>query len=219
MSQAIDVRRRRLLVAGLAGTGLAAIGGLSTGHADAWPLTPAQARGPFYPLELPLERDNDLVTVAGRSELARGDIVNVVGRVLDERGRPIRNARIEIWQCNAHGRYHHPWDQGNAPLDPNFQGYGQFITGDDGAYRFRTIRPVPYPGRAPHIHFAVGGPDFSTLTTQMYVAGAPENAGDFLLNNIRDPEVRRRLLVPFAHEGADMVGIFDIVLAADGHFG
>lgn len=187
---------------------------------NALELTPSQSRGPFYPVELPLDDDNDLVQVAGQSGTARGTIANVVGRVLDERGRPIKQARIEIWQCNANGRYHHPRDRRNAPLDPNFQGYGQFITGDDGAYRFRTIKPVPYPGRAPHIHFAISGPGFEPLVTQMYVAGAPENARDFLFNSIADPAARERLLVAFSEPqaGAELQGQFDIMLAADGRF-
>lgn len=182
--------------------------------------TPRQGRGPFYPLTLPLERDNDLVTVAGGTGLARGEIAHVGGRVLDETGRAVAGARVEIWQCNAFGRYHHPWDRRDAPLDPNFQGYGQFLTGPDGAYRFRTIKPVPYPGRAPHIHFAVSGPGFEPLVTQLYVAGAPENATDFLLNGIPDPRLRQLLVVPFERlpDRPELVARFDLVLAADGRF-
>jgi protocatechuate 3,4-dioxygenase beta subunit len=211
--------RRRLLGATVAGLGLAGVAPLA---GAAWLPTPPQSRGPFYPLELPLERDNDLVSVAGRNGLARGEIVNLGGRILDERGRPIRNARVEIWQCDANGRYHHPWDQDGAPPDDHFQGYGQFLTGADGGYRFRTIKPVPYPGRAPHIHFAISGPDFEPLVTQMYVAGAPENAWDGLFNRISDPQARARLLVSFVPAptpGSEPVGQFDIVLAADGRFG
>lgn len=185
--------------------------------------TPRQSRGPFYPLELPLERDNDLVRVAGRPGVARGQIAHVFGQILTERGRPVAGARVEIWQCNAWGRYHHPWDRRDVPLDPNFQGYGQFVTGADGGYRFRTIKPVPYPGRAPHIHFAVSGRDFDPLITQLYVAGAPENEQDALLNAIPDPRARQRLVVPFERDPAspngELVARFDIVLAADGRLG
>jgi protocatechuate 3,4-dioxygenase beta subunit len=185
--------------------------------------TPAQTRGPFYPTELPLDHDNDLVTVAGQGGVARGEITNVVGRVLDQAGRPLARARVEIWQCDANGRYRHPWDRRNVPLDPNFQGYGQFVTGPDGAYRFRTIKPVAYTGRAPHIHFAVSGPGFEPLVTQLYVAGAPENARDFVLNGIADPKARQRLVVPFdvppGASGGELVARFDIVLAADGRLG
>jgi protocatechuate 3,4-dioxygenase beta subunit len=185
--------------------------------------TPPQSRGPFYPTELPLDRDNDLVQVAGRQGLARGEITNVLGRVVTERGRPVAGARVEIWQCNAHGRYHHPGDRRDVPLDPNFQGYGEFTTGADGAYRFRTIKPVSYPGRAPHIHFAVSGRDFAPLVTQLYMAGAPDNARDGLLNSIRDARARQSLIAPFDPDPTatrgELLARFDIVLAADGRLG
>ncbi len=216
MSETINPHRRRLLGAATALLGL----GLSSVQAQPLP-TPPQTRGPFYPRDLPLDRDNDLVTVAGHDAQAQGRISNVVGRVLDQRGRPLAQARVEIWQCDANGRYHHPGDRRDVPLDPHFQGYGQFITGADGGYRFRTIQPVPYPGRAPHIHFAVSGPGFGPLVTQMYVADAPENQGDFLLNNIRDPALRRQVLVAFTPDpggGDELLARFDVVLAADGRF-
>jgi protocatechuate 3,4-dioxygenase beta subunit len=180
--------------------------------------TPPQSRGPFYPLQLPLDRDNDLVTVAGRSGVAKGEITHVVGRMLDEHGRPVSKARVEVWQCDANGRYRHPGDRGGAAADPNFQGYGEFVTAGDGAYRFRTIKPVPYPGRAPHIDFAISGPGLEPLVTQLYVAGAPENERDFLLNGIADPSLRQRLIVPFERDpslpGRELIARFDIVLAA-----
>lgn len=179
--------------------------------------TPSQTRGPFYPLQLPLDKDNDLTTVTGRSGVARGQVAHVVGRVLNEHGQPVPKARVEIWQCDANGRYRHPGDRDGAPLDPNFQGYGEFVTGPDGGYRFRTIKPVPYSGRAPHIHFAVSGSGVAPLVTQLYVEGAPENPQDFLLNGITDPDARRRLIVPFhgdpALRSGELVARFDIVLA------
>ncbi len=218
-----DSTRRRMLGATLAALGAA----LAPGALPAWAAqllkTPRQTRGPFYPLELPLERDNDLVTVAGGSGVARGEVAHVAGRVLDESGRPLPRARVEIWQCDANGRYRHPRDRRDVPLDPNFQGYGQFVTGADGGYRFRTIKPVAYPGRAPHIHVAVSGPGFEPLVTQLYVAGAPENAADGVLNGIADPQARQRLVVPFepaAGEAAPaLLARFDIVLATDGRLG
>ncbi len=179
--------------------------------------TPPQAEGPFYPLSLPLDQDNDLATVVGRTGLAQGTITNVVGRVLDQQGRPLSGVSIEIWQCNAFGRYHHEGDdRPNVPLDPNFQGYGQFLTGVDGGYRFRTIKPVAYPGRAPHIHFKLKGAGVKGLTTQMYLEGAPENESDFLLRAVRDPALRRSIIVPLAAAPAagELLGNFDIVLRA-----
>ncbi len=217
MNRLADIKRRRLL--GAAGALLGVTWAADVVKAQALQrliLTPRQTRGPFYPVSLPLDSDNDLVTVNGRSGVAKGDIVEVYGRVIDHGGRPVRDARIEIWQCDANGRYHHPRDRGKAPLDPNFQGYGHFITGADGGYRFRTIKPVPYPGRAPHIHFAVSGAGFEPLVTQMYVAGAPENERDFLLNSISDRRQRRSLIVAFRASNwpaqAATVGEFDIVL-------
>jgi protocatechuate 3,4-dioxygenase beta subunit len=177
--------------------------------------TPYQGKGPFYPLELPLDQDNDLTRVAGRSGRAKGSIVDVSGRLLDETGRPLAGIQIEIWQVNAYGRYHHQYDDQNKPWDPDFQGFGRTTTDAEGAYRFRTVRPVAYPGRAPHIHFALSDRRFSTFYTQMYLAGAPENEGDFLLSRVRDARARNSLIVNLersAVEGSELVGRFDIVL-------
>jgi protocatechuate 3,4-dioxygenase beta subunit len=177
--------------------------------------TPAQAKGPFYPLELPLDQDNDLTRVAGHIKRAKGTIVDVGGRLLDTAGRPLAGVQIEIWQVNAYGRYHHRYDDQDKPWDPDFQGFGRTVTDGDGAYRFRTVRPVAYPGRAPHIHFALSDRRFATFYTQMYVAGSPENAQDFLLARVQDPKARDSLIVdlePSRTEGSELVGRFDIVL-------
>jgi protocatechuate 3,4-dioxygenase beta subunit len=136
--------------------------------------------------------------------------------VLDSNGRPVSQVRIEIWQCDSHGRYHYVDDRSSRPLDPDFQGYGTTSSGDDGGYHFRTIRPVAYPGRTPHIHFAVLPPGGKRLVTQMYVAGERANERDPVLGEIGDPEARARVIVPL--EAASQVeigalaGTFDIVL-------
>jgi len=177
--------------------------------------TPYQAKGPFYPLELPLDQDNDLTRVAGRSGHAKGTILDVDGRLLDEQGRPLAGVQIEIWQVNAYGRYHHQYDDQDKPWDPDFQGFGRTVTDDAGAYRFRTVRPVAYPGRAPHIHFALSDSRFATFYTQMYIAGSPDNERDFLLSRVRDARARNSLIVnlePSPTEGSELVGRFDIVL-------
>jgi protocatechuate 3,4-dioxygenase, beta subunit len=213
--------RRRALSGSLTVLGVLAAAPLAKLYAQELHRTPPQTRGPFYPTDIPLDSDNDLVVVNGRAQIAKGQVSNVVGRVLDERGRPVRQAQVEIWQCDANGRYHHSRDNRDVPLDPSFQGYGRFTTGADGAYRFRTIKPVPYPGRAPHIHFTVGGPGIEPLTTQMYVAGAAENAGDWILNNIRDARARDSVIVkfePYTGTPGELLAKFDIVLAADGSF-
>jgi protocatechuate 3,4-dioxygenase beta subunit len=209
--------RRRVL--GSAGA-LAVSAALPAGAADLI-ATPPQSTGPFYPLSLPLDADNDLVIVGGGPERAAGTILHLAGRVLDAGGRPVRGARIEIWQCDAFGVYHHPRDR-RAPADPNFQGFGATTADDSGAYRFRTIEPVPYPGRTPHIHFKIAGRGFEPLTTQMYVAGHPLNEQDGLYRRLGD---RARLvsvdlepapdLEPAAKSGAKRC-LFDIVLGPGG---
>ena len=179
------------------------------------PPTPPQTAGPFYPRSFPADADNDLVQITGRAGIATGTITYITGRVLDEADRGISGARVEIWQCDANGRYHYV-DDGRSDylLDENFQGYGQTVTDAAGGYRFRTIRPVPYPGRTPHIHFAVSGPGFQRFVTQMYVAGEPLNERDGVLMEVRDPAARARLMVPLlpAGEPDTLAGTFDIVL-------
>ena len=171
-------------------------------------------RGPFYPVQFPLDQDNDLTRVKGRTGVAHGEVTDVTGRILDIEGRPQAGVRIEIWQVNGYGRYHHEGDDSDRPLDPNFQGYGTATTDADGNYRFRTVRPQAYPGRAPHIHFEVSRQDFGRFTTQMYVAGAPENERDFLLTRINDRKARQSLIVPLARStgSGELSGRFDIVL-------
>lgn len=205
-------RRKLLQASGAAIAGVA----LPAWAAELVP-TPAQMRGPFYPLTFPLDQDSDLVSVSGRPGIAHGMITNVAGHVLDDKGRPQAGIRVEIWQVNGYGRYHHAGDDRDKPIDPNFQGYGKVVTGADGAYRFRTIKPVAYPGRAPHIHFALTRKDFGSFTTQMYIAGAPENERDFLLTGIRDRRARASLIVALAPSSAgELAGEFNIVLADDG---
>ncbi|MFQ5953867.1 MAG: protocatechuate 3,4-dioxygenase subunit beta [Kiloniellales bacterium] len=209
--------RRRLLA------GLAAVSGvMAVLPALAAAPTPRQPMGPFYPSRKPLESDNDLTRVAGQSGRAKGRLLHVTGRVLDPDHRPVSGARIEIWQTNAFGRYHHPQDGRDAPLDPSFQGYGRDRAGDDGGYRFRTVEPAAYPVsagwvRPPHIHFRVKAPGFETLVTQMYFAGEPLNEKDPLLGAIGDPAERARLVVspqppPPDLEPDSRVAVFDIWL-------
>ena len=211
----------RLPRRGVLGVSAAFASGLlvpSLGNAATLLATPAQTEGPFYPPRLPDDRDADLVRVTGADAQALGTVTHVAGRVLDRDGRPLPAILVEIWQCDANGRYRHPREDGSQPLDPGFQGYGRLLTDTDGFYRFRTIRPVSYPGRTPHIHFKLTATTGELLTTQMYVAGEPGNERDFLLNAIRDPELRRRVLVDLrpaeAIEPGALAGTFDIVVDA-----
>jgi protocatechuate 3,4-dioxygenase beta subunit len=209
-------RRMLLQTAG----SLAATAALPAGAAELI-ATPPQTSGPFYPLSLPLDADNDLIVVKGRPERAAGTILHLAGRVLDADGRPVRGARVEIWQCDAFGVYHHSRDR-RGPPDANFQGFGYTIVDGLGAYRFRTIEPVPYPGRTPHIHFRIVGPGFEPLITQMYVAGQPLNQGDGLYRRLGakarlvtvDLEPAPELELE-AKSGAKRA-TFDIVLGPDG---
>ena len=205
--------RRRLLAASLAGAALAGVP-WRAGAQTRIP-TPRQTAGPFYPVEFPADGDNDLVVVKGQTAIAKGEILLLGGTVMDLSGRPLSDTKVEIWQCNAFGRYHHSRDSSPAPIDPAFQGWGQSVTGDDGEYRFRTIKPVPYPGRTPHIHFLVTTPTRVQLVTQMYLPGEPGNARDGVFLSLETSQ-RAAVLVRLdkATDGKALAGRFDIVLAA-----
>lgn len=182
--------------------------------------TPRQTPGPFYPRTIPSDHDNDLVRVRGNARSAIGTVTHVFGRVLDPSARPVPGAIVEIWQCDANGRYRHPADRAGRAQDDGFQGYGRVLTDADGLYRFRTIRPVSYPGRTPHIHFVVRAPSTDPFTTQMYVEGEPLNATDIILNNVTDPDARARLIVPLVPapdiEPDALSGTFHIILGSGG---
>ncbi|HEX8166780.1 MAG TPA: protocatechuate 3,4-dioxygenase [Beijerinckiaceae bacterium] len=213
------IGRRRFLVGGLAAASGIAAGGLilpagARAQGGLAP-TPRQTTGPFYPVKFPPDTDSDLVVLRGSAAKAEGVVTHVMGRVLGLDGKPIPGAAVEIWQCDARGHYLHPDDAG--PRDAAFQGYGRAVSGPDGAYRFRTIRPVPYPGRTPHIHFAVKAPGRRELVTQMYVAGEPLNERDGLYRSIRDPRQRAAVTVRLEPangiEDGALAGSFDLVLA------
>ena len=175
------VTRRHLVV------GAAAVAGVSAARAQNLVATSAQDLGPFYPVLQPADHDADLTRLKGRKGTAIGQPIQVMGRVVDLRGNPIRNAQVELWQCNAAGRYDHPGDRANpAELDPNFQGFARLATDRDGQFRFRSIKPkdydTPIGRRTPHIHFDVRGLR-ERLVTQMYFPGEPLNDSDFLLKN------------------------------------
>ena len=146
--------------------------------------TPSRTEGPFYPDRLPLDTDNDLIIVNDGVTPAVGEITHLTGKILDASGSPIRNATIEIWQCDANQVYLHTGDSAGktSQQDKNFQGFGRFTTGSTGEYYFRTIKPVPYPGRpAPHIHVKVKKGGKELLTTQINIAGHPGNDVDHVV--------------------------------------
>ena len=204
---------RRRLLAGLGGGSLLLA---SPGLFAELLLTPAQTLGPFYPDQLPLDQDNDLLQDGDRPTQASGVAAQLHGQILDARGKPLKGALVEIWQVDSNGIYLHSRGGDRGRRDPNFQGYGRFETASDGRYRFRTLRPVPYPGRTPHIHFAVTLPGLPRFATQCYIRGEPLNQRDGVLNAIRDPRLRERLIVPFVPvagaRAGEQVARFDIVL-------
>ena len=140
--------------------------------------TPRTTEGPFYPDKLPLDTDNDLLIITDSIDSAVGTISHVTGRVLGVDGAPLRNCLVEIWQCDNAGAYLHSGTSNADKRDRNFQGYGRFLTDTEGRYYFRTIKPVAYPGRTPHIHFAVSRGKERLLTTQLFVKDDRGNAGD-----------------------------------------
>jgi protocatechuate 3,4-dioxygenase beta subunit len=178
--------------------------------------TPRQTEGPFYPSTLPLDSDNDLLIVNDSITPAVGAVTHLGGRILDGRGEPLGDAVVEIWQVDGNGVYLHPGSDHADRRDTNFQGFGRFVTGSTGEYRFRTIKPVRYPGRTPHIHFAVKLKGRDKFTTQCYVRGEPGNERDGVLRGIRDPRERESVVVDFAPVKGSKIGElaakFDIVL-------
>src|SRR5438045_3179603 len=167
--------------------------------ADELTRTPMQTEGPFYPDKLPLDTDNDLIVVNDALTPAIGEVTYLSGRVLDSHGNPIRNAMVEIWQVDGKGSYLHTkganGDNGGQ-RDGNFQGFGRFLTGSTGEYLFRTIKPVPYPGRTPHIHFAIKMKGHEKWTTQCYIQGFAGNEKDGIWKSLAEKD-RAAVTVPF----------------------
>ncbi len=173
-------------------------------------LTPSQTEGPFYPVVLPRDTDFDLLQ-QGTLRYGRGQATWLDGEVIDRDGRPVRGAEVEIWQCDVDGRYRHPGDGDRA--DPAFQAFGRVAVDAQGRYRFRTLRPVAYAGRTPHIHVKVKLAQRGLLTTQLYVEGDPGNERDGLWRSLRDPLDRAALTVPFRAIPDGLQARFAIVVA------
>lgn len=181
--------------------------------------SPRMTEGPFYPDRLPLDQDNDLIIISDSVTPAVGVVTHLTGRVLSPSGEPIKDATIEIWQCDANAVYLHSRD--SVPKakrrDANFQGFGRFVTASNGEYRFRTIKPVPYPGRpAPHIHVKVKRGERELITTQIFVKGEPGNAKDMIFRNLRDPKDRDAVAINFKPVKESKIGeyqaTFDVVV-------
>ncbi len=187
-----------------------------SGAAAKTAVTPPEIEGPFYPVVAQKDKDFDLTQIEGREEKAKGDAIEIRGRVLDSDGRPIEGAAVDLWQANAAGKYNHPKDSNKAPIDPNFQGWAIVPSGEEGGFRFKTVKPGVYPAaadwdRPPHIHFKVTKFGFQPLTTQMYFPGDPLNAKDILLQR-KDPE-EQAMMIARPSKDEDGVFIYDIILA------
>jgi protocatechuate 3,4-dioxygenase beta subunit len=198
-----------------AGSALPAFFTARGAFAEALALTPHQTEGPFYPDHLPLDTDNDLIIVNENITPAVGDVTHLSGRVLDANGIPLRDALVEIWQVDGNGVYLHTADR-HAQRDANFQGFGRFLTGSTGDYYFRTVKPVPYPGRTAHIHFKVKRRSEGEFTTQCYIKGHPQNERDGIYRSIRDPKARESVTIDFKpikeSKAGELEARFDIVL-------
>jgi protocatechuate 3,4-dioxygenase beta subunit len=188
------------------------------------PQTLSEITGPVYGHDSVTELDGDLIRNAARNGEPLGERIIVTGRVQDEDGRPVPDTLVEIWQCNAAGRYIHEADRHDAPLDPNFLGAGRVVTDQDGRYRFISIKPGAYPWpnhpnawRPNHIHFSLFGPSLATrLVTQMYFPGDPLLPLDPIFNGAPDPAARERMIAAFSLDvtepGWALGYVFDIVL-------
>tara|TARA_R110002072_G_scaffold155657_1_gene305984 strand:- start:23492 stop:24241 length:750 start_codon:yes stop_codon:yes gene_type:complete len=178
--------------------------------------TASIGEGPFYPDRMPLDTDNDLLLINDAITPAVGEITHLSGRVLSQSGEPLRNAFVEIWQVDNNGAYLHSGTSNADKRDSNFQGYGRFLTDVKGHYYFRTIKPVAYPGRTPHIHLAVSQNGKRVFTTQILVKGEKQNKRDGLFRNIRDEAARQTVLADFRKIPDSKIGelaaSFDVVL-------
>ena len=195
---------------------LAFLGFLGIGRrAAAAVRTPEQTAGPFYPppRQRPGDTDWDLVKIEGRVREAGGEVMRLSGRVLDRGGAPLADALVEIWQCDANGRYHHLGDRSSErPLDADFQGFGAIRTDAEGRYRFRTIKPVPYPGRTPHIHARVVPEDGRELITQIYLEDHPLNRKDWIFRSLGATAQSAATIEPERRDDGDLEAEFDFIV-------
>jgi protocatechuate 3,4-dioxygenase beta subunit len=202
--------RRSLITRAFAALGLSAL----AKPLSAAGLTPRAMEGPFYPTASMrrADVDNDLVKLIGAVQEAGGEVITLTGRILDQTGTPRAGHRIEIWQCDTNGKYLHSGDRQSIPFDPAFQGFGHDITDADGRYVFRTIKPVTYPGRTPHIHVKVFDKTQEILTTQFYIDGHPANRQDRLFNRMSEPQAQAVSMVFEPTDQGGEIATLDVVI-------
>ena len=210
MDHASTLSRRRFAGAALTAAGLVAAGGIARAAAPAQ--TAGGPIGPFYPVIRPGDDDFDMTMIKGNSARALGRVIEVTGRVLDSKGNPVSGAVLELWQCNAAGRYAHPGDIAAAPLDPNFQGFAKLMTGPSGEWRIITIKPSGYDSpighRTPHIHFDIKGRQHRLITQMYFAEDYATNSKDALYNELGEDAVTAMA----AQQAADRYR-WDIVLS------
>ena len=180
-------------------------------------VTPPEIEGPFYPITPQKDKDFDLTTIVGNKIKAKGQIVNIIGKVIDKNSNPIENATVDIWQANAAGRYRHPHDSNDAPLDSNFQGWAIVQSGKAGTFKFKTIIPGAYPvskswTRPPHIHFKVTKRGYTEVITQLYFPNNELNAKDLLLQ--RKSKNEQALMIARTIEGEDNTLEYTVILGS-----
>lgn len=200
-----DTRRRQAL----ASLGALALTPWLPAHARERAATPLLTEGPFYPQSFPADRDADLTRVAGRTGRAAGTPLEFSGRLLDRKGRPLAGRAIEIWHCDEFGQYHHvgmPESSGDA----SFQGWGEAFADAEGRFSFLTIKPPPYPGRTPHIHFTVRDGRRRVLTSQAFFEGERANERDFLYRSLGSGA--RLVTMRLENAGKGLRGALDVVL-------
>lgn len=188
MTKHILMSRRALVGAGLASAGLVAATGARAVQSKA--LTAESPMGPFFPLTVPADSDSDLTMLKGHSKRALGQVIEITGRILDQKGNAISGARLDLWQANAAGRYAHPADPATAPLDPDFQGFASIVSDAKGEWRVVTVKPAGYDSpighRPPHIHFDIRGRTHRNVAQLYFPEDAEGNAKDLLYKALGD---------------------------------
>lgn len=186
MTKHILMSRRALVGAGIASAGLVIATGARA--VQGRPLTAESPMGPFFPLDVPSDSDADLTMIKGHSRRATGQVIEIAGRILDQKGNPIPGARLDLWQANAKGRYAHPADPAVMPLDPDFQGFASIVSDAKGEWRIVTIKPGSYDSpignRPPHIHFDIRGKTHRNVAQLYFPEDAEGNARDLLYKSL-----------------------------------
>lgn len=206
-----SIKRRNFIKNAALGT-VASVIATST-HAQM--TTPREVEGPFYPVTPQKDKDADLTRVEGKNGIAKGEIVEVSGQVFDQHGNSVEDVTIDLWQANSFGKYHHPHDHSEAPIDENFQSWAILQSGTQGKFKFKTVIPGAYPvgassQRTPHIHFKVGKHGYVSLLTQMYFPNQPLNDKDGLFR--RKSVAEQKLMTAKKLSNNDNQYRFDFIL-------